>query len=270
MRHTTIILLVVTALCYGQSTWERTYGGSDLDRGRSVAQTTDGGYIVVGYTFSFGASYSDVYLVKTDSLGDTIWTHTCGGSSNEYGFSVTQTSDSGYIVAGYTESFGAGSRDVYLIKTDSLGFSGTEWYEVNRGWNLLSFPFNDMNAITDAFPYATPPAYSYYPSIADYVSVDSASAGIGFWVKIASDTITAAFGELEATTIEDTLYRGWNLIGTVCHPISYSHISTDPPGLGMSDPYGWNGMDYFLSDSLYPGNGYWFLSSGHGRITVGP
>ena len=111
----------------GDTIWTRIYGGSgsDENEGASVAQTSDGGYIISGMTYSFGAG-GDVYLVKTDSVGDTIWTRIYGGSSMDWGNSVAQTSDGGYIVAGMTESFGAGSWDVYLVKTDSLGYTGIE------------------------------------------------------------------------------------------------------------------------------------------------
>lgn len=105
----------------GDTVWTRSYGGSGGDYLRSVQQTNDGGYISVAETFSFGEGSADVYLVKTDSLGNLLWAKTYGGISSDYGYSVKQTSDSGYIVAGYTNSFGAGGYDLYLIKTDALG-----------------------------------------------------------------------------------------------------------------------------------------------------
>jgi hypothetical protein len=105
----------------GDTLWTRTYGGSDHDWGRSVQQTTDGGHIVAGYTTSFGTGGSDFCVIKTDSLGDPLWTRTYGGSSDEWANSVQQTTDGGYIVAGYTTSFGAGNFDVMLTKLDSLG-----------------------------------------------------------------------------------------------------------------------------------------------------
>jgi len=105
----------------GDTVWTRTYGGPDWDWGYSVEETSDGGYIIAGGTSSFGADSSDVYLVKTDGVGDRVWTRTYGGPDEDCGYSVAQTSDGGYVVAGATKSFGAGSEDVYLIKTDSVG-----------------------------------------------------------------------------------------------------------------------------------------------------
>jgi hypothetical protein len=105
----------------GDSIWTRNYGGPSLDAGHSVYETSDGGYIMTGWTSSFGAGSGDVYLVKTDSSGDTLWTRTYGGTSADVGLSVQQTPDGGYIISGYTESSGAGSDDIYLIKTDSIG-----------------------------------------------------------------------------------------------------------------------------------------------------
>jgi hypothetical protein len=107
----------------GKITFERTYGGIEFDWGQSVQQTQDGGYIVAGQTQSFGPWDYDVYLVKTDSVGDTVWTRTYGGNHDDAGWSVQQTQDAGYVVAGFTMSFGAGDYDVYLVKTDSLGDS---------------------------------------------------------------------------------------------------------------------------------------------------
>jgi len=105
----------------GDTLWTRTYGGTDYDEGCSVQPTADGGYIVTGYTGSYGAGHGDVYLVKTNSSGDTLWTRTYGGTLEDNGLSVLQTSDSGYIISGHAASFGAGYYDVYLIKTDASG-----------------------------------------------------------------------------------------------------------------------------------------------------
>ncbi|MCH8903446.1 MAG: gliding motility-associated C-terminal domain-containing protein [Bacteroidetes bacterium] len=105
----------------GDMAWTRTFGGPGADRGYCVRQTNDGGYIVAGSTGSFGAGKDDVYLIKTDINGDTLWTRTYGGIDDDLAASVQQTSDGGYILSGHTRSFGAGSDDVYSIKTDSFG-----------------------------------------------------------------------------------------------------------------------------------------------------
>jgi regulation of enolase protein 1 (concanavalin A-like superfamily) len=104
----------------GNPLWVRTYGGSKDDVGRSVVQTSGGGFIVAGYTLSYGAGSSDVWLIRIDSNGDTLWTRTYGGSDNDEGHSVVETADGGYIIAGETKRF-LTQVDVYLIGVDSVG-----------------------------------------------------------------------------------------------------------------------------------------------------
>jgi len=105
----------------GNLQWAKTFGGGNWDYAYSVQQTSDGGYIVAGYTLSFGAGLSEVFLLKTDALGNLQWAKTFGGSSGDVAYSVQQTIDGGYIVAGYTYSFGAGLSEVFLLKTDASG-----------------------------------------------------------------------------------------------------------------------------------------------------
>ncbi|WP_448516707.1 hypothetical protein [Pseudothermotoga sp.] len=110
----------------GNKVWERTFGGSYDDIAFSIQQTSDGGYIVAGYTGSFGAGSGDVYVLKLDADGNKVWEKTFGGIHYDQANSVQQVSDGGYIVAGYTESFGAGIRDVYVLKLDKYGNTGPD------------------------------------------------------------------------------------------------------------------------------------------------
>ncbi len=105
----------------GKLQWEKTFGGSDSDVAFSIQQTKDGGYIVAGSTRSSGVGGKDVYVLKLDSNGNIQWEKTFGGSKDDEAFSIQQTKDGGYIVAGSTESFGAGWKDVYVLKLDSNG-----------------------------------------------------------------------------------------------------------------------------------------------------
>lgn len=99
----------------------KTIGGAGNESGFSAEQTTDGGYIITGYTTSLGAGGADVYLLKTDAVGTRLWQKTFGGSGDDYGRSVRPTTDGGYIIAGFTGSPGVVPTDVLLIKTDAAG-----------------------------------------------------------------------------------------------------------------------------------------------------
>jgi hypothetical protein len=115
----------------GTLLWDKTYGGTEDDHAYSVVETSDGGYVLAGSTDSFGAGDRDFWLVKTNSTGHMLWDRTYGGTGWEVAYSVVQTLDGGYAIAGYTDSFGAGDRDFWLVKTDSAG--NTLWNQTYGG-----------------------------------------------------------------------------------------------------------------------------------------
>jgi len=117
----------------GDTLWTRIFGGTVGGTGYSVKQCTDNGYIIVGLTVSFGAGGNDIYVVRTDANGDTLWTRTYGGTEFDWGYSAQQTSDGGFIICGSTNSFGVATRSAYLIKTDANG--DTLWTRAyGQGW----------------------------------------------------------------------------------------------------------------------------------------
>jgi len=107
----------------GNVMWTKAYGGFDIDAGFSVEPTPDHGFIVGGITYSFGNGGEDFWVLKTDSLGDTLWTKTLGSSADDESQSLITTSDNGYLVTGSTMSFGAGYSDGWLVKLGYLGGS---------------------------------------------------------------------------------------------------------------------------------------------------
>jgi hypothetical protein len=114
-------IYVVRVDAAGDTLWTGAYGGTRADFGHSIEITLDGGFLLVGATGSYGAGYYDAYLIKTDAAGVVQWEETYGGTKEDRAYSARQTADGGFILAGSTESFGSGKKDVYLVKTDPFG-----------------------------------------------------------------------------------------------------------------------------------------------------
>jgi hypothetical protein len=130
----------------GDTLWTKTYGGKDWEKAYAITPTPDGDFIVAGYTGSFGYGFYDYYLLKVKLNGDTIWTKTYGGGSDEEATNIIPSSDGNFFVVGSTRTFGAGWCDVYLVKikpngdtlwTKTYGGAGAgfcQCYSPNIGW----------------------------------------------------------------------------------------------------------------------------------------
>jgi predicted secreted protein len=124
----------------GNMQWNTTYGGTGIDGTRGLVQTPDGGYAMAGYTGSFGAGNQDFWLVKTDSTGNMQWNRTYGGTLDDIALALVYTSEGGYSIAGYTNSYGAGYDDFLLVKTDADG--NIQWNRTYGGPN-----YDEANAL---------------------------------------------------------------------------------------------------------------------------
>lgn len=113
--------LIIKTNSNGDSLWSKTFGGINDERAFTLTKTSDGGYLIGGYTSTFGGGFFDVYLVKTNEYGDSLWTRTYGGTWQEMALDLKETDDGGFAIAGYTQTYGAGLFDCYLVKTDQNG-----------------------------------------------------------------------------------------------------------------------------------------------------
>lgn len=101
----------------GKLIWKKTYGGADFDVASTVTTTRDGGYLVVGFTFSYGKGQRDFWFFEIDDLGNVAWSRTCGGEGYEEAYAAVEVGDNEFIISGWTNSIGAGSYDFYVIRT---------------------------------------------------------------------------------------------------------------------------------------------------------
>jgi hypothetical protein len=122
----------------GNHLWNVTFGGSNSDGGSGDAgpklvECSDGGFAIVATTESFGAGLHDVWLIRTDASGTHQWNETYGGTSADWGAALIEYSTGGFVIAGYTQSYGAGNYDGWILRTDASG---------THQWN---FTWGDVN-----------------------------------------------------------------------------------------------------------------------------
>jgi hypothetical protein len=111
----------------GNAQWNKTYGGFDTEKPYALIETSDGGFAMVGYTETWGAGDDDAWLVRTDANGVVLWNKTYGGIEDEQGKDLVETSDGGFAIVGYTETWTVGDDDAWLVRTDANG---------NAQWNM--------------------------------------------------------------------------------------------------------------------------------------
>ncbi len=214
MKTQMLILLLALSLLAGISyaqppdtLWTQTFGGDSLDVGYSVRQTSDGGFIITGYTGSFGAGGDDVWLIKTDSLGSQQWAHTYGGIRHDNGCAVLEdTLNAGYVVLGSSSSFSADTTyDAWLIKTDLNG--DTLW---TRTYGGVEEDFgSDLAQTNDGGFIIIGTTYSYGAGLGDVWLIKTSAQGDSEW--------TRTFGGINedgGSEIALTIDGGYIIVGT--------------------------------------------------------
>jgi hypothetical protein len=177
-----IVIIVLLIPFIGQSqniNFIKSYGNNGYDYGRDIKQDVDTGYIATGSSSSFTSGNADVFLLKVDSLGNFKWSYPYGGAGADWGESVVVTLDSSYAVGGYTNSFGAGGFDFYLVRTNNIGvplwektYGGSDWERAH-----------DMIQLADSGFVLVGETYSYGNGNMDAYIIRTDKNGDTLWTK---------------------------------------------------------------------------------------
>lgn len=117
-------IFVVKTDASGNISWSKTYGGNNDDEAFDIVLTSDGGFAITGLTKSFAAAGTDssnAFIMKLNNSGNIVWSSAFGGNNIDAGNALVESSDSGFVVTGYTSSFGAGNKDVLISRFDKNG-----------------------------------------------------------------------------------------------------------------------------------------------------
>jgi len=215
----------------GAFAWSKNYGGVGSDVAYSVVQTSDDGYTLAGYTTSSGVS-GDIWLVKTDSSGEILWSNNYGGSGTEGAFSVVQTFDGGYALAGYNWSVAAANYDFCLVKTDPTG--ALEWSK-NYGLTDDEIAYSFVQSSDGGYVLA---GFNSSAGYYDFCLVKTDSTGVLEWSRNYGWA-----GDERAYSMVQTTDGGYALAGyntSIAGNYDFCLVKTDPTGtLEWSRNYEW-------------------------------
>ncbi len=197
----------------GNMQWNKTYGGTHDDWATCMVQAFDGGYALAGYTHWQGAGAYDFWLIKTDASGNVQWSKTYGGSGDDIGSTVIQINDGGYAIAGSTQSYGVGSDDFWLVRTDSYG--NHIWNETYGGTG--SDMANSIAQTNDGGYALAGPTQSYGAGDTDFWIVKTDANGNHLW-----DETYGGTGRDVANSVIQANDGGYIIAGGVDQTISGS------------------------------------------------
>ncbi len=238
------VFIILSAQVFAQTApdtlWTKTYGGSNQDGAYSVQLTSDGGFIIAGYTNSYGAGNSDFWLIKTDENGDEEWNQTYGGSGIDEASSVQQTIDGGYIVAGNTRSFETGDYDFWLVKTDE---NGDEVWNQTYGGNGIDKAHSVQQTIDGGYIVAGNTT-SYGAGYYDFWLVKTDENGNEEW----NHTYGGDYLE-QAYSVQQTTDGGYIIAGWTDVYGEFLLVKTDENGIEVwNQTYG--GVDFARAHSV--------------------
>jgi regulation of enolase protein 1 (concanavalin A-like superfamily) len=221
-------IYVIRTDAYGDTLWTRTYGGVNNDQARSIAQTSDGGFIITGYTETYSSGSSNIYLVRTDPNGDLLWEQAYGGIGDDWGYDVAQTSDGGYIIVGWTSAYGDGNGDVYLIRTDT---NGDVLWAQSYGGNQWESGYSVTQSADGGFVVAGTSS-SYGSGGYDVYLIKVNSLGDTLWTRTYGSTGWEQGSSIARTSDDGYIVAGWtNSYGVGETDIYLLRFGSDPGGI---------------------------------------
>lgn len=206
---------------HGNMVWAKAIGGVSEDKAATVRQTSDGGFIVAGYTTSFGSVGPDAFVTKTDANGNISWSKTYNGPGGEFITSIRQVADGGYIFTGHAVNFSTTMQDLFLAKTDDEGTVLWSRFFTN-GYNFG----NSVEQTTDGGYIITGTASQSSVNGNDVCLIKTNSNGDTLW--------TAKFGSTgndEGMSVSQTSDGGYIVAGkTTSFGTGFYLIKTDAMG----------------------------------------
>jgi PGF-CTERM protein len=280
----------------GSRVWNHSYGGTGDEYAHAIATTDDGGYVVAGWTRPAGLHQgTDVWLAKLDGSGSLVWNRTYGGAASERAYSVLETADGGYALAGWTNSSGAGARDVRLRKVDSSGstvfartYGGAGADEGQAlvqtadggfavaGWtNSSGSGGDDMWLVRTSNSGAKQWSETYGGSAGEgaYRHGLVQTADGGFALAGWTETYSIGFDDMWLVKVDATGTEQWNeTYGRSLNDVATSVVQTADGGYtlaGYTRTYDGDSYDAWLVKTGSDGAEQWNVTTGGGGVDVG-
>ncbi|MBI5476910.1 MAG: exo-alpha-sialidase [Ignavibacteriales bacterium] len=231
----------------------------------TIDQTTGYIYVVFYDRRARLGNYTDVYLAKSTDGGESF---------TNFRISETSFNPTSNIFFGDYINIAAYDRKIYPIWMRLDGSALSVWTTIieepqnisvsyDSGWSMVSIPFKSINTFKqNIFPDAESNAFTFDNG---YYLCDSLTHGKGYWIKMSrkGENIIEGF-YVHSDTIQ--IHSGWNMIGSIAHPVPVDSIVSEPGGMITSNFYSFNGSEYIVADTVNPGSAYWVKCPESGKL----